>query len=312
MVDVTNLVHIALFYRGDRQYLDAVVPFIRAGLEQGEPVIVVVPTRQLALIRDALGEDAARVAMADMTEVGCNPARTFPALAEVDDTDGWARAVAEPVWPGRPPEAYPACVQNEALFNEAFADRRLVTLCPYDAVGLDHSVLADARTTHPRIWEDDTVSDSAAFAHWDALERYNEPLPTDPQALIAPLHSVSELSGVRTLAGEFGQSAGLPAERVGDLQLIVTELATNSLKYSPGDCTVALWQRDGNLVCQVSDNGRLVDPLAGRRSPDIHATGGRGLFLVNALADLVRTHTCPDGTTIRAYLRLDRATEPVG
>lgn len=312
MADAASLIHIALFYRGDRGYLDAVVPFIRDGLEQGEPVVVAVPTRKLALIRGALGADAARVTLHDMTEIGRNPARTFPVLSEVDDTDGWARAVAEPIWPDRPPEAYPACVQNEALFNEAFADRRLVTLCPYDAVGLNHSVLADARATHPKIWEGDTVADSTDFAHWDAFERYNEPLPADPQALTVTLHAVSELSEIRTLAGEFGRSAGLSAERVGDLQLIVTELATNSLKYTPGDCTVALWQRGGNLVCQVCDNGRLDDPLAGRRSPDLLATDGRGLFLVNALADLVRTHTCAEGTTIRAYLAVDRATEPVG
>ena len=311
MADTTGLIHIALFYRGDRQYLDAIVPFIRDGLERGESVVVAVPTRKLALIRDALGADAERVTTWDMTRLGRNPARTFPILSEVDDTDGWARAVAEPIWPERTPEAYPACVQNEALFNEAFADRRIVTLCPYDAAALDDSVLADARATHPKIWEDDTVSDSVDFAHWDAVERYNVPLPADPQARTATLHLVSELSGLRTLAGEFGQSAGLSAEKVGDLQLIVTELATNSLKYTPGNCEVALWHRDGHVVCQVSDHGRLEDPLAGRRSPDLHGTGGRGLFLVNALADLVRTHTCADGTTIRAYLAVDRTTEPV-
>jgi len=311
MADVI-LVHIALFYRDESQYLDAVVPFIREGVERGEPVLVAVPTRNLALIRADLGEDAPRVTLRDMTTVGRNPARTFPLLNDVDDASGWVRVVAEPIWPERSPEAYPACVQNEALVNEAFAARRLVALCPYDAVGLDDSVLADARTTHPKIWEDDTVSDSADFAHWDALNRYNVPLPADPHALTLRLHSVSELSGARTFAGRFGQSAGMAAESVGDLQLIVTELAANSLKYAPGHCTVALWQRDGNLVCQVSDSGRLDDPLAGRRSPDLHATSGRGLFLVNALADLVRTHTGAAGTTIRAYLALDRSAGPVG
>ena len=138
--------------------------------------MVAVPTRKLALIRDALGDTAARVWLADITEVGRNPARTFPYLSELNDTAGWARIVAEPIWPERPPEAYPACVQNQALFNEAFADRRLMTLCPYDAAGLDETVLADARATHPKIWQDETVSDSTDFAHWDALRRYNEPL----------------------------------------------------------------------------------------------------------------------------------------
>ena len=309
--EASQLVHIALFYRGDREYLDTLVPFIREGLERGEPVAVAVPTRKLALIRDTLGEDAARVSLSDMAAIGRNPARTFPLLSEVDDAGCWARVIAEPIWPERPPEAYPACVQNEALFNEAFAGRRLVTLCPYDAEGLDQSVLADARTTHPTIWQDDRLAQSADFAHWDAVDRYNEPLPADPQAVTSTRRSYGDLKALRTFVGQCGQVAGLPAARIGDLQLIATELATNSLKYAPGDCAVALWQRDGNLICQVSDSGRLDDPLAGRRTPDLHGIDGRGLFLVNALADLVRTHTSADGTTIRAYLALDLAAEPV-
>jgi hypothetical protein len=31
--------------------------------------------------------------------------------------------------------------------------------------------------------------------------------------------------------------------------------------------------------------------------------------VVNAIADLLRTHTTPDGTTIQAYLRLDDSSE---
>lgn len=309
--DANTLLHVALFYRGDGQYLDAVLPFIREGLEKGEAVLVVVPPRKLELIRQALGPDAERVSLSDMAEVGRNPARTFPMLSEADDSAGWARVVAEPVWPDRPAEAYPACVQNEALFNEAFAGRRLVTLCPYDADGLDEGVLADARTTHPKIWQDDKVCDSPNYAHWDALKRYNEPLPADSHALTCTVTSVGDLSAARSLAATIGQSAGLPPERVGDLQVIVTELATNSIEYTAGSCTLALWQRDGTLICQASDGGQLNDPLAGRRFPELHRAGGRGLFLVNALADLVRTHTAADGTTIRAYLSLDRATEPI-
>jgi anti-sigma regulatory factor (Ser/Thr protein kinase) len=55
-------------------------------------------------------------------------------------------------------------------------------------------------------------------------------------------------------------------------------------------------------VCQVRDRGHLTDPLAGRRPAPRHQGGGRGLLLVNELADLVRMHTSCQGTTINAYL----------
>jgi hypothetical protein len=67
-----------------------------------------------------------------------------------------------------------------------------------------------------------------------------------------------------------------------------------------------LWYHDGHLVCEARDSGHLVDPLAGRRPPAADGSSASGLFVVNAVADLVRTHTSPAGTTIRAYLCLGR------
>jgi anti-sigma regulatory factor (Ser/Thr protein kinase) len=81
-------------------------------------------------------------------------------------------------------------------------------------------------------------------------------------------------------------------------------LQRSSLRYTGKGCRLALWKRDGKLICEIRDGGRLDDPLAGRRAPSDHATTGRGLLLVNALADLVRMYTSDTGTTIQAYLPL--------
>ncbi|WP_436392332.1 hypothetical protein [Amycolatopsis sp. MEPSY49] len=45
----------------------------------------------------------------------------------------------------------------------------------------------------------------------------------------------------------------------------------------------------------------MTDPLLGRHPAPANQLGGRGLFLVHALADLVRVHTSEQGTTIRVY-----------
>jgi DcmR-like sensory protein/histidine kinase-like protein len=55
------------------------------------------------------------------------------------------------------------------------------------------------------------------------------------------------------------------------------------------------------LVCEIQDRGHLTDPLAGRLPPRPGALRGRGLWLVNQLADLVQLRTQPDATTIRIH-----------
>lgn len=88
-----------------------------------------------------------------------------------------------------------------------------------------------------------------------------------------------------------------------DVELVVTELATNSVEHGGGVGTVRLWTAGGHLVCEVRDRGTLGDPLAGRRPPRPDNPRGRGLLLVNQIADLIRTHTDPGGTAIRAHFQ---------
>jgi hypothetical protein len=55
---------------------------------------------------------------------------------------------------------------------------------------------------------------------------------------------------------------------------------------------------------EVRDFGHVRDVLAGRRVVSDRERGGRGLRMVHSLADLVRTHTGPTGTTTRVYLQV--------
>lgn len=302
--DPTGLVHAAFFYRDDAHYLDTLVPFIREGVRRGEPVLVAVPRDKLELLRAALGGEPPGVSLSDMADVGANPARTFPLFAETIAADPGQRVrmVGEPVWPGRRDDVYPACVENEALWNTAFADRPVLTLCPYDATGLDAAVLADARATHPLIWERGEVVANADFEGDAALSRCQQELSTHPGAARFSVRGLADLSPARAFARTQAELIGLPADRMADLELIVGELTANSLKYSGGGCSLALWRTADGLVCEVRDGGKLDDPLAGRRPADLHATGGRGLLLVNAMADLVRMQRKPDGTVIQAHL----------
>ncbi|GAA2925597.1 anti-sigma factor RsbA family regulatory protein [Streptomyces thioluteus] len=306
-------VHPALFYRDPDEYLSGVGAFVRAGLAADEPVAVVVPRVNLELLRGELGADAPSVRFTDMEEAGRNPGRIIPRVlrAFADAHPGRrVRIVGEPVWAGRSSAEYPACVQHEALINHAFAGRPVTILCPYDASRLTPRAVTDAYATHPFVIDGGRGAPSASYAPDHMVSAYNQPLPGPPEATDVLSFDFDDalLPDARHMVVARAESLGLaPARRV-DLALAVGELTANSVVHGGGRGTVRVWAEDGHVVWEVRDGGHIRDPLAGRRPARPGLPGGRGLLLVHALSDLVRTHTGPDGTTTRCHLR--RAPSP--
>jgi anti-sigma regulatory factor (Ser/Thr protein kinase) len=301
-----TFVHPALFYRNDSEYLAGTIPFITGGLAAGEPVAVAVPGSQLNLLRAQLGDAAGQVEFLDMTIVGRNPGRIIPgvlrAFADRHDTSR-VRIIGEPIWDGRSATEYPACVQHEALINLAFTGRAVSILCPYDSEALPPEVLADAAATHPVLIDTFGQRDSDAYAPDHIVASYNLPLPVPPDSAGQDF-DMATLPLLRPFAARHAERLGLAASRVDDLILAVMELATNSVEHGAGAGTVNLWATDGHLVCQVFDAGHVTDPLIGRRPAPPDQYRGRGVLMVNLLADLVRMHTSPRGTTIQARFAL--------
>jgi anti-sigma regulatory factor (Ser/Thr protein kinase) len=302
---MTGFAHPALFYRGSDEYLAGTVPFIADGLALDEPVVVAVPAPRLELLRSALGSSAAKVTLLDMTKAGRNPGRIIPGILRTfaDSHPGRVRIIGEPVWAGRSSAEYPACAQHEALINHAFTGRPATILCPYDSENLATQVLDDALLTHPVVIDSQGTRDSEGYAPDRIVATYNESLdaPASAEYLTA---SPAELADIRRFVAKYALHAGLSAHRTDDLVLVVDELAVNSVRHGGGSGTVSLWTDTDTVICQVSDSGYLSNPLAGRIPAPLHQPGGRGLLLVNHLADLVRIHTTPAGTTVRAYFTL--------
>ncbi|RAY14541.1 sensor histidine kinase [Actinomadura craniellae] len=301
-----SFTHPALLYRGDREYLAGTLPFIRGGLAAGEPVAVAVPPSRLRLLRTALGDQAARVRLIDMTVAGRNPGRIIPgvlrAFADAHPR-GRVRIIGEPIWPGRSAAEYPACVQHEALINLAFAGRPATILCPYDALRHSPEVLADAAVTHPTIIDRDGERPSDAYDPEGAVAAHNRLDPAPPGAAELRFDGAG-LPGVRGFTVGRAARLGLTGERGDALEIAAYELAANSVLHGGGTGVLHLWAAAGHLVCEVSDAGHLRDPLTGRRPAGLGTEGGRGVLLANHLADLVRTRTSPAGTTTRLYFRL--------
>ncbi|WP_199434998.1 anti-sigma factor RsbA family regulatory protein [Qaidamihabitans albus] len=301
-----DFAHEALVYRGEAELLAGTVPFVLGGLAGGEPVAVAVPEPNLRLIEAELGDSAQDVRLIDMSEAGRNPGRIIPGVlrAFADAHQGRVRIIGEPVWPDRSSEEYPACLLHEALINDAFAGRDATILCPYDGARLELSVLRDAEATHPVWLKGGERSRSERYAPDEVVATCNVALPAPPDAESIEF-DIGGLARARAFAAGKAAELGLSRERFDDLALIVGELCGNSVQHGGGRGTLRVWPEGDQVICQVEDAGRLDDPLAGRRPAALDSPGGRGLLLVNHLADLVRVHTTPSGTTSRAYLHRD-------
>jgi anti-sigma regulatory factor (Ser/Thr protein kinase) len=304
--------HDALLYDGDEAFLAGTVPFLAEGVAADEDVLVVVDRRKIGLLSRALGPAAVeRVEFADMADVGMNPARIIPAWRRFTDRASAAgrgfRGIGEPIWPERTAAQLTECHRHEALLNVAFAGTGPWTLlCPYDIGRLDPSVVAEAHRNHPTIVRDGRRQGSDAYRGLDALVGpFTEQLP-EPTGAVAgmPFHA-QLLSEVRALVREVSIRAGMGEERVAAAVLAANEVATNSIRYGGGSGRLRLWHEPGALVCEVRDAGHITEPLAGRRQPDDEQFGGRGLWMVNQLCDLVQIRSSDAGTVVRMHLLLE-------
>ncbi|MFV0126706.1 ATP-binding protein [Streptomyces sp. HMX112] len=86
-------------------------------------------------------------------------------------------------------------------------------------------------------------------------------------------------------------------DTVDDVLLTVSELITNAHVHAHSDAQLILTWDSRCLHVSVHDSGA---GLPAPRTPDTTSPGGRGLALIDALADDWHTHTQPDGKTITA------------
>ena len=300
--------HEALLYAGRDEFVDRVGAFVRDAMAAEEPVLAVVDSEKIDLLRRALGGDAEGVFFADMHELGGNPARIIPAwrefVAEHATTGRRVRGVGEPIWPGRSEAELAECRRHESLLNLAFADGRSWWLvCPYDTEALDPAVVEEARRTHPFVCEDGVGRESVDYYGLGAIAR-----PFD-ERLSHPPDDVSELGFRRGPLAPLRRfvarhAADLGAARRADFVLAVHEVVSNSIRHGGGKGTLHVWRDDHALVCEVRDGGCIDDPLVGRERPAFGRAGGRGLWLANQLCDLVQVRSFPGGSVVRLHMRL--------
>jgi anti-sigma regulatory factor (Ser/Thr protein kinase) len=303
--------HEAFLYADADEFLAGTVPFIREGLEAGEPALVAVAPAPSVALRAELGRDGEGVDFVDMEALGRNPARIIPFWRQFADEHGGPdrplRGIGEPVWPGRSPAEVDECQRHELLLNYAFWDGpawRL--LCPYDSAGLEDDVLTAACESHA------CVSGSAAGREMVPAERldplacrpFDGTLPPRPSGASLLPFDRGGLHDARALVAEEARRAGLSSDRTFDLVAAVGELTANSVRHGGGGGMLGVWQEDGTVFAEVEDSGTIEEPLTGRVRPVLTQEGGRGVWMANQLCDLVQIRSGREGTTVRLRMEL--------
>ncbi len=304
--------HEASVYAGDAEFLATVEPFVREGIDAGEDVLVAVDGSRAAQLRHRLGPAAIGVRFADLDGLGSNPARLIPLWRSFLDglvPETPCRGVAESVRAGRRHAEIEECLVHETLVNLEFSPGEPLWLrCLCDSSTVPPETVLDLRRRHPHLsdasgtFPNDEYRESPATA-LTALTAQHELPPRPPgtrtfgvevESVVAARHHVSALA----------RSLGLDPAGTSDFTLAAHEVVANSVLHGGGHAEVSVWAEEGAVVCEVRDDGRFEDVLAGRRRPAADVSSGRGLWIANQLCDLVQIRSSRRGTVLRLHLHL--------
>ena len=301
-----EFVHEALLYHGGEDRRTAIGHFAQEAREAGEPLLVAMPSDDLARLRGQLTRTGGDVEFAEIESVAANPACLLPVIDDWIDEHvpaGRARIICESVWPGRELPETVESLRQEDVFNRALAGRAATLLCPYDADGLSPLALEGAQRTHPFLIEAGARRRSATYRAPDAHDP-DERWPLDPAPREAVRYQLEDdLRRFRDAIGTDPRLDGLPGPQRQDLVLAANEAAINAVQHGDGACSAVVWSDDDRVVVEIRAGTAVPNLLAGCRRPDPAAPSGRGLWLINQVCDLVQARSGPAGTTMRMHVR---------
>jgi anti-sigma regulatory factor (Ser/Thr protein kinase) len=302
--------HDAVVYRGEAGFLASVLPFVSDAIRRDEPVLVATLRPRADALRAELGDRAAGVEFLDMQAAGRNPARIIPVWSDFVARHAGSgkplNGVGEPVWADRSADEVSECQRHEVLLNLAFASSApFALICPYDAHALPPDVLAAAYESHPHVVLDGRRQASDAYQGIERIEACDRrPLPAPPAEHETREFADGEVAELRHEVQGWAVEQGVSERKAADLAVAVHEAAVNSILHGGGRGVLRTWTTVDAATCEIADGGRIRDPLAGRSLAPPFAVGGRGLWLINHLCDLVQIRETTTGTVVRMQQQL--------
>ncbi|GJF31153.1 anti-sigma regulatory factor [Kitasatospora sp. NE20-6] len=305
----TGLRHVLFPYADEEHFLTGALSFVEHALGAGETVVVAVSAPREQLMREALAGAGTsdRVSFLGTGGLGGNPGRLIPAwqawIGKVAQAGRPVRAISENRWADRTTAETAELRYHEWLLNRAFAESPVWwLLCPFDTASVPDGTLEALGRCHPLVLGSDGPVPAVDYSEEPyAFEVLGDPCDPDEELIF----SAGALTSVRERVTACATRHGFTGDRLRDLLLAVTEVAGNSIKYAGGG-TLRTWAEEGRMVCEFRDGGYIQDPLAGRVRPTMDQVGGRGLWLVQQMCDLVQIRTdVKSGTVVRLTMSAD-------
>jgi AcrR family transcriptional regulator len=262
----SQLIHEALVYSSDEEFLARAVPFVTEGLSAGQPVIAPLMPEKVALLRKALGPDADRVAFPDPVALYSRPAHTLAEYRRKLDEElsrsgvELVRVIGEVLFGPTAPENED-WTRYESAINQAWAGYPVWVVCGYDTRALPDELIAAAFHTHPFVSSGEQLGPSPRYIETDQLVKL--PL-TSKTAGVAegggPLTQLTiagepDLDDLRRIVAGAARAGGLSRGVVEDVTVAVGELARDGLRGGEGATSVQIVRDQTRWHCDVTGPG---------------------------------------------------------
>jgi anti-anti-sigma factor len=123
----------------------------------------------------------------------------------------------------------------------------------------------------------------------------------DGAPVLNQLFDDDSLYALRSAVAAHGSQAGLAEGRLGDLVLVVHELAANAVQHGAGRGRLRIWNTGTELRCEITDDGINHGPdggaeVDGRDPAHWSIQHGHGLWVIRQVADRASLNGSSSGT----------------
>jgi AcrR family transcriptional regulator len=292
-----RLIHEALVYSSDEEFLERVVPFLHDGLAAGDPTSIVLTPSNSALLREALGQNAHRVSFADASETYRRPAAAFAAYRrhlekELSRSEVELVRVIGEIPSGLTSEEYVEWMRYESMFNRGFAGYPLWVVCGYDTRARPEQIVDDALHTHPIVSIHGNRETNASYIETD--EFAERPVTRKEERVDGggdPLSGLTltkerDLDQLGRLVAGAARAAGLAPSIVDDVTLAAGELARDALRLAGREANVEVHRDGAQWHCDVTGHFQT-------------APGELGLSIARLISERVEVAPRPGAQTVR-------------